>query len=198
MACYTPRKVYRVDGGPVFFYKTEAMRDQDYELFLIPCGKCIGCQLDKRESWVVRCYCESVMHEVNSFVTLTYDEEHIPKNGLLCYRDVQLFLKRLRKNSGQNFRYFICGEYGETTKRPHYHAIFFGLVIPDMVKLNSVYSKHDLYGSALLLEAWKQGHVSIGAATQESMRYTAGYAVKGMEDKILSLGDTKINVVQGS
>lgn len=81
-----------------------------------------------------------------SFVTLTYDDEHLPFDKGLHKRDLQLFFKRLRK-SGLTFHYFAVGEYGEKEQkyfcdddkvliekgkikphgRPHYHVLFFGL-----------------------------------------------------------------------
>ena len=66
------------------------------------------------------------MHPANCFVTLTYDEKHLPKDGSLCLEHVQLFLKRLRFGSAFPLRYFLCGEYGEKTSRPHYHICLFG------------------------------------------------------------------------
>jgi hypothetical protein len=67
-------------------------------------------------------------HERNVFLTLTYDDEHLPIGGSLYKRDLQNFFKRLRKNlKGRKIKYYACGEYGETTFRPHYHAIIFGL-----------------------------------------------------------------------
>lgn len=49
-----------------------------------------------------------------------------------CWRDIQLFHKRLNKyfhdkitNKYQNFRFFIVSEYGPTTFRPHFHALYF-------------------------------------------------------------------------
>lgn len=79
------------------------------------------------------------------FITLTYDEESIPivniltgecdirgKTsdeciGTLRKKDVQDFLKRLRSRiSPRKIRYYLCGEYGTRTSRPHYHAIIFG------------------------------------------------------------------------
>ena len=91
-------------------------------------------------------------HDSAYFVTLTYDDFHIPKayypdpetgevhtSYTLCKRDFQLWMKRLRKKfSDDKIRFFACGEYGGQTKRPHYHAIVFGLHLNDLVKYKTV------------------------------------------------------------
>jgi hypothetical protein len=117
------------------------------------------------------------MHSRNAFVTLTYSDDNLPSLYSLNYRDYQLFAKRLRKKLGP-FRFFMCGEYGETLGRPHYHALLFGLDFPDKRKSNSLYSDFDLYESDILSDAWGLGHCSIGEVTYESARYCAVYATK--------------------
>lgn len=98
-------------------------------LFLAPCGKCNVCRVQRSNQWALRC-----MHELKQygnkavFVTLTYNEENLPKNKTLVKDDLQKFWKRLRKNlKGRKISYFACGEYGSRYDRPHYHAIIFGL-----------------------------------------------------------------------
>ena len=111
----------------------------------IPCGKCIGCRLEYSRQWANRMMLEAKYHSQNWFVTLTYDDLHVPRSYYgdpnsgealpsltLRKRDIQLFFKRLRKQTGQNFRYYACGEYGENTHRPHYHFIVFGLELDDL------------------------------------------------------------------
>lgn len=86
----------------------------------VPCGKCIGCKSDKAMMWSIRCYHEASLHERNAFVTLTYEDAP----PALVKEDLQKFFKRARHSF--DFRYFACGEYGEATHRPHYHALIFG------------------------------------------------------------------------
>ena len=111
----------------------------------IPCGRCVGCRLERSRQWANRCMLELQYHESSYFVTLTYDDEHVPvtyysenvdgeaRSGLtLRARDLQLFMKRLRKeHSYERLRFFACGEYGSNSYRPHYHAIIFGLTLDD-------------------------------------------------------------------
>lgn len=113
--------------------------------------------------WSVR-----IMHEVkawpcSSFVTLTYDDDHLPLNGSLVKSDVQLFLKRLRKNLGRTFKYFLGAEYGEHGLRPHYHIIFFGVGSSDRLQVE---------------RAWGKGHIFVGGVTHDSARYVASYTLK--------------------
>lgn len=106
------------------------------------------------------------------FVTLTYDDEHLPlsPSGLptLRYSDVQKFLKRLRTNSGQKFRYFAASEYGDRTQRPHYHLIIYGLDIPDLRSYN-VNMKGMYYVSKFIDQTWQGGSCVIAPGIQRTL-----------------------------
>lgn len=92
----------------------------------VPCGKCEACLSLKRQQWFFRLYYEREHSKNSYFIGLTYDDEHLPKDLRLNKRDVQLFLKRLRKHiQPYKIRYFLVGEYGEDFGRPHYHLILF-------------------------------------------------------------------------
>lgn len=95
--------------------------------FLHPCGQCMVCRIQKRDEWAIRIILESQQHEQTLFVTLTYDSDNYPEDQSLSKRELQLFVKRLRKNTNEKFRYFACGEYGGKTGRAHYHLVLFGL-----------------------------------------------------------------------
>ncbi|AXL14883.1 replication initiator protein [Microviridae sp.] len=93
---------------------------------LHPCGRCMPCRINTKRMWTGRIIGESVAYKNNStFLTMTYDEEHKPKDNSLSFRDLQGYLKRLRSGSLGELRYFAVGEYGDKTARPHYHAIIF-------------------------------------------------------------------------
>lgn len=182
MTCYSPITAFKpADGGAISFREVVGSREVN-----IACGQCIGCRIAKRDSWAFRCYAESRMYRENSFVTLTYDNDNIPTHGSLNYSDVQSFHHRLRKRLGP-FRFFVVGEYGEQTLRPHYHALYFGLSFPDAVKSNSVYSKHDVFESKLLSDCWGKGQCSIGSVTYESARYCAVYTTKKITGDLAEL-----------
>ena len=100
----------------------------DNGYMFVPCGQCIACRINHAKEWATRIYGESRMHDENIFLTLTYDDEHLPKDNSVHKDEVQRFMKRLRKAVyPDKVRYFLCGEYGGQFGRPHYHVILFGL-----------------------------------------------------------------------
>lgn len=87
----------------------------------VPCGSCIGCRINKTSQWTFRLLLEQKNWDKASFITLTYDDDHLPSDASLHPEDLTLFWKRLRKNlDGRKIKYFACGEYGDATQRPHY------------------------------------------------------------------------------
>lgn len=121
---------------------------------------------------------EAQMHEQNCFITLTYNDNHIPKGESLKYRDWQLFAKRLRKHYKKKIRFYMCGEYGETFSRPHYHACLFGIDFQDKKPVSELASKAKIYESATLTKIWGKGHTTVGNVTFESAAYIARYIMK--------------------
>nr|WAE43571.1 MAG: replication initiator protein [Microviridae sp.] len=117
------------------------------------------------------------MHEKNSFITLTYNEQNAPANNSLNKREITLFIKKLRKKYGKNIKFFMCGEYGEHLQRPHYHMCLFGHDFADK-KLWSVRQKVKLYRSAELEKLWPKGYCTVGDVTFESAAYVARYCLK--------------------
>lgn len=161
----------------------DALGYMNYEYTEIPCGKCVSCRLEYSRQWANRCLLEMKEHDSNYFITLTYDDDHIHFNddgiGTLCKTDLQKFFKRLRKQTGQQIRYFACGEYGDNTKRPHYHAIIFGLKLDDLVPFgNNMNVQYQYFTSPTLTKIWKNGHVCVGEASWETAAYTARYVMK--------------------
>ncbi|AXH76962.1 MAG: replication initiator protein [Microviridae sp.] len=175
MPCYKPINAYRTaDGGAVF---AQLGRYDIVGDIRLPCGQCIGCRLDRAREWSVRCLHEAKMHDANSFITLTYKDENIPPLGSLQYRDFQLFMKRFRKACGP-IRFFMCGEYGEVTLRPHYHAIIFGYQFPDLQYWGRSPSGHPVYRSDILESLWDLGNSLVGQVSKESAGYVARYCLK--------------------
>lgn len=174
MPCYYPVSAWQLDSGEVVF----AERGRVKRPLQLPCGQCIGCRLERSRQWAVRCLHESQMHSRNSFVTLTYDDGHL-QSPSLDYRDFQLFMKRLRDaRAPDKVRFFMCGEYGEKSQRPHFHACLFGVSFDDM-RPHSVNSRGDkLYQSAELESIWEKGYAPVGAVTFDSAAYVARYVTK--------------------
>lgn len=192
MACYYPIQAFRLENGSVVF----AERGNVVSNLVLPCGRCFGCRLDRSKMWAIRCMHEAQMHDVSSFVTLTYDEDHMPVNGCLNYKHFQDFMKRLRKRFGPT-RFYMCGEYGETTWRPHFHACLFGLFFADRVPFKQSGSVSQLYVSKVLQELWPFGHSSIGDVTFESAAYCARYVMKKVNGDRALEHYTRVNGLTG-
>lgn len=100
----------------------------------VPCGKCPDCKATRVFGWQFRLMQELKRSTHASFVTLTYDKAHLPYLGnraSLSVSDCQLFFKRLRKRTpGQKIKYYLAGEYGGVSWRPHYHIILFNCANP--------------------------------------------------------------------
>lgn len=176
------------------------------KIMLIPCGQCIGCRIRQREDWTTRIELEARDYPKEEvwFITLTYDDEHVPgmivKTGeimrkvqytwkpgekrpesvqILLYEDIQKFLKRLRKAYRGKLRYFVAGEYGEQTARPHYHMILYGWRPTDLENLYKIHH-NGYYTSKWLTDLWNMGQIQIAQAVPETYRYVAGYVTKKM------------------
>lgn len=159
----------------------------------VPCGHCIGCRLDKSRQWADRMMLELDHSKTAIFLTLTYDDFNIPvactlDDGSVLFtlnkRDVQLFMKRLRKAfSGREIRFYLAGEYGTETHRPHYHLILFGLSLsdfPDIQPVRRNFFGQLLYKSDIMYNIWKLGHVALAEVSWQTCAYVARYCVKKM------------------
>lgn len=192
MPCYSPLQAFQTGSGDIVFneHKTRDIR----RTITLPCGQCIGCKLERGRQWAVRCTHEAKTHEENSFVTLTYADEHLPPGGNLKYDDFQRFLKRLRKHTGpKRVRFYMCGEYGETNPqtgeqdgglyRPHYHACLFGKDWPDK-KFHTRNGQGDaIYTSEKLDAIWGLGQCTTADVTFQSAGYVARYCTKKISGK---------------
>lgn len=183
--CTQPLRAYQPVPGvqPVLSPNQWIFGDPRY--IKLPCGQCHACRIKRSRDWAVRCVHEASLWELNCFVTLTYDNDHlqyaIDKTGLrhatLYRRDFTLFMKRLRKRFGEKIRYFMCGEYGSRFKRPHYHVCLFNFDFIDK-ELFQIKNGIKLYRSKDLESLWYGGFSTVGELTYDSAAYTARYIVK--------------------
>lgn len=186
MPCYSPLQAWRAKRvnpngkRSIVFNKNEGFADMELQL---PCGKCVGCRLEYSRQWAMRCVHESKMHPSNCFVTLTYDPEHLPETGSLVKSDLQKFMKRLRKRHGANIKFYGCGEYGDKTARPHYHACLFGIDFSRDELIKTTDLGHDLFISHELSRLWKLGHSSVADFSFETAAYVARYVMKKQKGK---------------
>lgn len=200
MPCYHPLLGYRsLSINPsgkrsIVFNKNQGFADMPVEL---PCGQCIGCRLDRSRQWAIRCVHEASLYENNCFITLTYNDENLPKDNSLCVEHFQLFMKKLRKKYGKGIRYFHCGEYGENFGRPHYHACIFNFDFRDKKVLKTLQDGTNYYVSEKLNELWEYGFTMIGDVTFESAAYVARYITKKITGKNAFEHYNKINYETG-
>lgn len=161
------------------------------QFLLVPCRKCIPCKINKTSEWSMRLMMELESWDTARFITLTYKNGTTPPNKTLVSEDVTAFFKALRQNlNGRKIKYFACGEYGqkeedpdaepdtpewEKGKRPHYHAIIFGVnsSVEDREAMYSAWGKADEF-------QWfgKQWQKVCGTVTPDSCSYVAGYCQK--------------------
>lgn len=147
---------------------------------VFPCGQCLNCRINKARNWTGRLLLEALDHGKACFATLTYSEDNLPPGGTLVPKHVTDFFKRLRYQLEyqdqkaadaclvplfRRVRYYYCGEYGERGGRPHYHLAIFGICQTE---------------GDLVTKCWTLGHCYIGELNKNSMRYIAGYIMKGM------------------
>lgn len=184
MQCFNPRTVgFKSDGKTISWSQKEY--DKQYATFQLPCGKCLACRLEYARQWAVRCVHEAEMHPQNCFITLTYSDEAL-KSPKLDYRDFQLFMKKLRKKISEKnllpeeaqIGFFATGEYGDKTKRPHWHAIIFNWSPPDGIHKYTNERGDQSFTSDLLDSLWSKGFTEYGSVTFESAGYCARYAAK--------------------
>lgn len=149
----------------------------------VPCNKCVACLSNRRNSWSFRLF-QELKHSISAhFITLTYDDDHIPENGTLVKKHVQDWMKRLRKYiHPYKVRYFLVGEYGGRYHRPHYHCLLFNH--PDEIDLRDSLEK-----------SWTFGFCDIGTCTPASIHYVTKYtlASKLIEDEDLRLSSPVFN-----
>lgn len=212
MACTSPLKAFYSIGNDgkkqISFYRPEKFNFVPYEdlpddnKIPIPCGQCVSCRLHYAKNWAVRCVLEAMQYEHNYFVTLTYDEEHLPVSekswidedtgeyfegiysASLEKSVLQKFLKDLRRYYDYHFnfqgiRFFACGEYGPKSMRPHYHLILFNCPIPDLKYEISNSMGNRYYSSEIFNSVWhNQGFVTIGECNFSTCSYVARYMLK--------------------
>lgn len=133
------------------------------------CGQCLSCRINRRRTWAARIVLESLACKESSFVTLTYDPEHLPASNSLSKAHWREFTK------GIGLRYFGCGEYGPRTNRPHYHLVLFGIGA--------------VQAEALAKERWPYGFVCVRPFCVEHASYVAAYTVK----KLTRVGDERLS-----
>lgn len=176
MPCYRPLKGYRSPGGQIKFGRPGAWVDRPTS---VSCGNCIGCRNQHALTWATRIMHETQMAEESCFLTTTYDDAHLPSDRSLHVEHAQAFIKALRRRS-KPFKYYLCGEYGSTTLRPHYHYCIMGeSFATDRTYYRKTKNGDSLYRSETVNAAWPHGtHNLIGELSTQSACYVASYVNK--------------------
>lgn len=155
----------------------------------LPCRKCIGCRLEKSRQWATRLMHEIPAHNQACFLTLTYDDQNLPKNGSLDKTHLRAFFNDLRSRNSyygkEKIKYFACGEYGDQTGRPHYHAALYGSIGcegTDDLRTEEEPSRSGAlqYSHADIAATWPHGLHRISELSFESAAYVARYVLKKM------------------
>lgn len=182
MACNKPLQAYQCFDGSVVFQERKGDVVRSLQL---PCGKCWGCRLERSRQWAIRCMHEASLYERNCFITLTYNDAHLPPGKSLQYSDFQKFMKRFRKRfPNTKIRFYMAGEYGEKYGRPHFHACVFNFDFSDRQYLKTTGSGSKLYTSKVLESLWCDdkgqsiGYSSVGDVNFQSAAYVARYIMK--------------------
>lgn len=146
----------------------------------VPCGVCIACKKRKAGEWIFRLTKELECSYSACFVTLTYNDDNLVYAGdyaTLVHRDIDLYLKRLRKaingSKASGLKYYLVGEYGPNTHRPHYHAIMFN--VPSRITKLVWSDRRKIQYPLTMQSIWQKGHVHVGEVTPASIAYCAGY-----------------------
>lgn len=179
MTCYSPLTAYKSRApGENGKHNIGFSSGGDVSPLQLACGQCIGCRIDRSRQWAARCLHESTLHSANSFLTLTYNDKHLPANKSVSVSELQVFMRALRRKiKPEKVRFFSCGEYGDQFNRPHYHIALFGYDFPDK-ELFAQKSGNKIYTSETLTKIWGKGFCSIGELNYKTAAYIARYVIK--------------------
>lgn len=174
MPCYHPIRVNILRKSAV---GGRRIRDNQQ----VPCGNCLGCRAEQGRQWAVRMMHEAQMHQHSWFLTLTYDDDNLPENGTLVPEHFRSFVKSVRRDQPPgSVSFFGCGEYGDQRRRPHYHAVLYGVEFFDRY-LHTHRSGNPVWRSETLERYWNRGLSEFSNVTMGSASYVASYVRKKVE-----------------
>lgn len=204
-SCARPLHAFRTGilnptGGEKLFIKSGDVYELQYldvknrrislvDYYEIPCGKCNICKANQARKKAERATAEAATWEYNEIINLTYNDQNLPYSvnsegqhvATLCYKDFQLFKKRLLKHYQKeqpHIRFMVACEYGDKYQRPHYHAIFFNLHVDDKEFWGKTKKGSNEYRSATIEKLWNKGHVTLGDLDEHTINYVANYCLK--------------------
>lgn len=206
MPCYFPLSAMQPlnppGSRPIFIdkIKQSTLDLTKYKPLNLPCGQCIGCRLEYSRQWAIRMQHEASTFEQNCFLTLTYDDDHLPtENGkaVLVKTHLQNFMKYLRRDYGEGIRFYGAGEYGLTCYkcglssllctcrsflpdlgRSHYHVCLFNHRFTDETVVGLSATGFPVLESPSLNRLWGKGITATSDFTFETAAYCARYVTK--------------------
>lgn len=213
MACSFPQKGFVGRNGQ---FVTSRAHSPTGAPMQIACGRCASCRKKRAAQWATRIMHETQFHEACSFVTLTFNDEHLPSDYSLSVATAQGFIKRLRDHLWRDFKirisFFLVGEYGsnkqtkkswdgvngEDQGRPHFHVIIFGYDFSDDRVLWRKTNRGDaVYRSELLEKVWPYGFSEIGSVTSGSAQYCARYSFKKIGGAMAESHYSRVHPITG-
>lgn len=185
MRCTNPRPVgFQSDGKTLCWSSNKYSKE--FAPFQLPCGKCISCRLIQAREKAIRCIHEASLHKNNSFITLTYSDEHLESDKLI-YEHAQKFVRDVRYAYPEsNIPIVTTGEYGSKNKRPHFHLLLFNFDPGDKVFYKSNKFGDPLYTSKKLDDIWSRNDRNssptlIGPVNLSTAGYVCRYQLKKLE-----------------
>ena len=206
MTCYHPIKALYKQGSnerPIFVKPStpvDRYLERGYVKINLGCNQCIGCRSRLARDYAMRMlgeieYQKSVGVNDFCFLTLTYSDENLPPENLLNIDDVTKFIHRYRKYCQRNrnnkvFKYYVKGEYGSKTQRPHYHLIIVGdncmpIQGEDFgeVTVHRSGRRNICYNSPVIRKYWLYGinatcPFTAQSSLDASVAYSVGYSAK--------------------
>lgn len=160
---------------------------------LLPCKQCIGCKLERSRQWAVRLMHEAKQHEKACFLTLTYDDDNLSKNGSLNKDHFSVFINDLRSRCNYygkgKIKYFGCGEYGDESGRPHYHLALYGPFDVhtddhERTEKERARSGDRQFAHPDISAVWPYGLHRFSDLTFESAAYVARYILKKIQGEL--------------
>lgn len=207
MACSFPQKGFVGRNGQ---FVTSRKMSPTGAPMQIACGRCAGCRKKRAAQWATRISHESMFHEASCFVTLTFNDEHLPSDYSVSVRTAQLFIKKLREHLWRNYKikisFFLVAEYGskgdpingKDKGRPHYHVIIFGYDFSDDRYLWRKSPRgHDYFRSPLLETVWPYGNCDLTGLTFANAAYCARYSFKKLGGALADSHYSRVHPVTG-
>lgn len=195
---FVPRPGLRPVVRSLFHRHVPLAQMRRFGFWLAGCNRCSACRARRAAVMTQR-----GLHEFeafgpspNAFATLTYAPEHLPANATLSRRDLQLFVKRLRKSAGVRLSVSAAGEYGSLNLRPHYHLTILGRDF-DRDAAAPVEGDFPQFFSRELSALWPFGRCTHGPVTAETVAYVHGYCLKAHDLVDTTTGEVSENPLVG-